>query len=389
MDADLRACEDDERLFLHEPRALWTVQSIQAPSGASSALNGRVTVDKDHFRNGSRYPITLTKLLLSTIGYTFREYAPDVEQHTLATVQNSMSVLNLLDVFISAPYSLHLSKNDLRASSLPACGVSEPSMRYYLSTPFASGAWGLCRWDFDRILWLPRKATLQLDLGAYALPDISFGPKEWTAAVLPRTSVCFDEWHTGMMGGNNRLRQRAALPDATETLTDNDPNIVIDAFGPFAGTNAASATPWPPNGLFQPKDFDEQESDRGQEMSAYRGFAAMIDQIDYDAFIQGLGDQYAGQPVAPLSTRVPTRARTTHGGSGEWWWRPGAPLCLVSPTIGPALVFDLPNPIVLGPGEQLELEIQVPNGIVVGGQLWQPTYNLGVSFTGYASIEGP
>lgn len=388
----MRACEDNEQAFLHEPRALWTVQSIQAPTGASTALNGRTEVDKDHFRNGSRYPITLTKMLVAAIGYTFREFAGVNDPvSALVDIHNSMSALNLLDIFVSAPYSLHLSKNDLRASSLPALAASEASMRYSLGdgVAYSSGMAGLCRWDFDKTLWLPRKATLQLDLGAWTVPDIVLATIIPTAAALPRSVVAFDEVHTGKLNGNNRLRERAVLVDATQTLANNDANIVSDGFGPSLGSNVAAAQPWPAGGLFQPKDFDSQESNRGQEMSAFTGFAAMIDQIDYDENIQDLAAAYQNQPIAPLSTRVITRAKTVHGGSGEWWWRPGAPLCLVSPTITPALVFELPDPITLGPGEQLEVEIQTPFGVVVGGQLYQPTYNLGISFTGFASIEGP
>ncbi|MCR4339266.1 MAG: hypothetical protein NUW01_05180, partial [Gemmatimonadaceae bacterium] len=221
---DTRACTDDSR-FLHEPRVLWTVQEIQASASAATALASRVEVDKDHFRNGGRYPITLTHCLLSGIGYTFREFA-DSGAAALSNRHNCMAAAaNMVDVFISAPYTLHLARRDIRVSSLPAQPVAEPSMRYYLASGYSSGLWGVSRWDFERLLWLPRKATIQFDLGGWALPNIG----TFLASNVP-TSVAFDEVHTGMFGGNNRLRERADLEASPTALVTNEENLVVDAF---------------------------------------------------------------------------------------------------------------------------------------------------------------
>src|SRR3989304_5332383 len=158
-----RACDDAEGRFVHEPRVLWSTQEIQAPLGASSALNGRVAANKDDFRNGGRWPITLTRMLVCPLGYTFREFADD-SPVDLETVHNSMAVVNLLDVFVSAPFSQNFSRSDIPMASLPAAPVAEPSMRYN-GANYASGIWGLTRWSFDRTLWLPRKSTIQYDIG--------------------------------------------------------------------------------------------------------------------------------------------------------------------------------------------------------------------------------
>jgi hypothetical protein len=87
------------------------------------------------------------------------------------------------------------------------------------------------------------------------------------------------------------------------------------------------------------------------------------------------------------------RARTTNGGTNQWWWRPGAPLALVCPTITPAQVYEFEQPIVLGPGEQLEVELWAPlaPSLVLlgsgGAQTVQPNYTIGLSMTGYTTIE--
>ena len=90
------------------------------------------------------------------------------------------------------------------------------------------------------------------------------------------------------------------------------------------------------------------------------------------------------------STMVPSRIRTTDGGSGRYWWRPGAPIALVLDHITPAFVYELPVPITVGPGDALDVELEVPLSTTFpdDGTATTPTFNLGVSFNGYAAIEG-
>ena len=131
-----------------------------------------------------------------------------------------------------------------------------------------------------------------------------------------------------------------------------------------------------------------QESQRGAEASQIYGFAVGIQQISYD---NTLNSASFTAPIAPLSARIGTRARCKDFGSSEWWWRPGAPLCLVAPTITPAQVFKLAKPITLGPGEGIIVEVQVPAGTSVDSSppaTLNPIYNIGLSLAGHAIIEG-
>jgi|SRR6185503_5868720 len=376
----------DDDTLLHEPRALWTVQALLAEALEANVeedivvSTGRVLVPKDDFKNTSRYPITLTKMCVCAIGYTYREYEFTA---TPEAVHNSMmAAQNQVKIFLSSPYSFHLDRNDFIVNQAPPDPTAEPGMRYDPTIgSYSSGIWGLNRWTFDRCLWLPRKATLQLDIGTWIIPDLGFG-----APPAIYTSVQFDEPQTGILGGNNRLRARAAIPAVFDTHAAAVGIPAPDAFG--AGNGGTSFVTYPAEGLFKPNVFNRQESDRGQDMNAFTGFAVALDQIDYDLAIQALGVDFAAKPIAPIGTRIVTRAKCSNGGTNEWWWRPNAPLCLVSPTMGPATVYTLRKPIVLGPGEQLEVELQAPPIVTIDDTPFQPTYQIGVSFTGYATIEG-
>lgn len=382
---DTRACTDDSR-FIHEPRALWTVQKVRAPVGASSRLDGRVKVNKDHLRNVGRHPITLTHLLVCAIGYTFREYGAS-DTTALPGSHNSMNVANLIDVAIAAPFSRHLARKDMRVTGLPSKPSGEPSYRYVKD--YASGLWGLNRWDFDRPLVLPRRTSIQFDTGPFTLPDIGWSAGERVPDVY--TSVAFEETHTGMFAGNTRYRQRASQDPAVLGRFTSD-LLYSDAFGVMKATSYGTdiaPNEWPSEGLFPYKSWVSQEANRGAPFNRFTGFSVAVDQITYDETIQEFDATYQDQPIAPLSTRLITRARVSSGGSGEWWWRPGAPLALVAPTVGPAQTYRLPDPIVLGPGEALEAEVQVPIAHGDDDKPLRPTYTLGLSLTGYASIEGP
>lgn len=379
----LRAHDDDT--LIHEPRALWTIVRTQAPASEATILSGRTEVNPEHFRNISRYPMTLTKMCVCAIGYTYRQFTDSVVD--LTDVHNSMVAGNLVEIAVAAPYSVHWGRRDFIATQTPPCPTAEPGFDLDPTIPWASGAWGLCRWNFDRLLWLPRKAGLQFDMSPFWLPSIL----EASDPVV-RGVISFSEVQTGLLGGNDRMFLDMMYSiRASQIVAAGVPQP--DAFGATVAAKARDSLINFPF-LFPQRNFNRQETNRGQDRNAFESFAVLIEQIDYDQDIQDAGAPFSGDPIAPISTRVATRARCFNGGTNEWWWRPGAPLCLVSPTITPALVYDLPEPIVLGPGEQLELEVQVPAGVLitpaVGSSipsLFQPTYQIGISFTGYASIE--
>jgi hypothetical protein len=139
--------------------------------------------------------------------------------------------------------------------------------------------------------------------------------------------------------------------------------------------------------MFSSRDWRGDEAARGVTHKELRGFGFGIDQIDYDDHLQGVaGNVVPGQPVTPMASKLGTRCKLNTGGSGEWWWEPGAPLSLVAPTLGPAQVYEFHEPIKLAKGEALEVNIEVPSTINV--ERIPQQYIVGVSMLGYAIVEG-
>lgn len=388
---DLRAQSADDPRFTHEPRVLWTVQRITAPASDASILDGLVLCPKDHFRNVHQYPITLTHMLCCGVGYTFREY--EISPPTLANqIDNCSSAINRVEVLIAAPYSRYFVKRQFAISGLEALPTAEPGMRYVESggevNAYRSSLFGLCRWNFDKVLRLPRKSTIELNLSGYSLPNIGLP----LGAV--HSSVCIDEATTGMFYGDVRIRNRAQLSTLdTQSVGGAFYPQVVDIFPPdgFGHQAGQSTATFDAAGQFRAKDFNKQETNRGQAMSHYTGFAIQIDQISFDDSIQLLGPLLDSQPIAPLSMRVGCQAKCTNGGTNQEWWRKGAPVALVCPTITPAQVHRFDVPIVLGPGEELEVQLQAPVGreLTPGSPstLVQPNYLVGLSMAGYITIE--
>lgn len=392
--SDLIACADTDH-FVHEPRVLWTVQRVRAAASGLTSQTARVTVPREHFYNGSSYPLTLNKLLISGIGYAFRSFQPD--PLTVATqneVHAAASAIGYANIFLSWPYSRNYQSRQFRIAAEPALPVSEAGMMYS-TTPYSSGLLGLCRWDFDRAYRLPRASTIAIDVSGWNTQDI--GTADLTD-VDAYSTVLINETSTGRFGGNSRLRPRLPVPK----LRSEAAAIAEGAFYPkvtdvlppdlgFPPQGGPETATFPANGVWTAKNFNRQETNRGQPESHFSGFAIQLDQIGVDDAIQETaGAPYVGQPLAPLSMRVGCRAKTTNGGTNMDWWRPGAPVALVCPTQTPAQVYELDIPIVLGRGESITIELEVPIGptVSVDGSPAQvrPYYNIGVSLAGYATI---
>lgn len=386
---DLRAQTDNDPRFTHEPRVLWTVQRITAPESDAVTLDGHVKVPKDHFRNIGRFPITLTHMLCCGVNYTFRRYSIEPPINN-TQIDNCATAINRVQIQIAAPYSRYMVKRQFALMSLEALPTAEPSMIYNAFSPYASGPFGICRWNFEKWLRLPRKATIELNLSGYDVPLLN----EEVPIGDVFSTVCFDEATTGLFSGDVRVRNRTQLFSLQSQSINGEffPQVTDifapDAFGAFGGQSLITFNQ---SGQFRAKEFNRQETDRGQAMSHYTGFAIQIDQIDYDDSIQNSGVLFQNQFISPLSMRVGCRAKCTNGGTNMEWWRPGAPVALVCPTITPAQVFRFDKPIVLGPGEELEVEMQVPTGVQLTpgspSTLVQPNYQIGLSMAGYATIE--
>lgn len=375
----------DRSRFVYEPRVLWTMQSVASSLTAVTS----VTANKDHFRNGGRWPIRLTHLLVSPVGYSLREFEGQTPT-TLATFQCAGSIISLIDFIISSPFSLHWMHFNMRMLA----DLCEPTMNPAPSSSsttlngqdsnnfrFVSDLFGVTRWGFEIPYDIPQKGAIQFDLSHAPLTNGIASSKTVLSEIL------FDE-ECDAFNGHGRHRPRTAMPYAATVSGDpvypaGPMPTPVDAFG---SSNGTSGTFWNTAGHFQSQDFRAQNANRGKPKTGVRGFNVHIDQITFDDTVQG--GAKAGFPLTPMSQRMSCRARSVGCGTGEWWWREGAPLALVCPTITPAMVCRLPDPIWLGPGEDLKVEMTVPKGVTINQHELAPTYNFGMSFAGYAVVDG-
>jgi hypothetical protein len=137
------------------------------------------------------------------------------------------------------------------------------------------------------------------------------------------------------------------------------------------------------NAVINGRSFKEQAPNRSGA-AKLTGMRIMYNQITYDNSVT-IGT-YGTDPPEVLSNRIGTRARNISG-TNEWFWRPGAPLSLVLDTITPALVYSLPRPITLGPGDTLDVEMNFP-GVLSAQYEEDVPFQIGVSLNGFAAIEG-
>lgn len=379
---------------LYEPRALWEIfsidTSVEQPVGPQ-----RVLSTPRFWKNGSKHSVTLTHLLLAPVGYLLREVEANAPL-SLETFDNAMGIINKMQVQIQAPFRQYFTRQAISVPSFSGSPAGEPSMRYgrFLTQAASSGPLGISRWMFPKPYWLPRKGAVRFELSA--VPNSRMLNN--FPGVLTPYEVAFNEQYPN--GGRFRMASRSQQGTVPLTVDGNanvwptGPNATpLDAFGPSATPSPLqSASAWPAGGAFRGADWKRQETGRGVTRGWLDGFTVHLDQIAYDAILEAqiplFHPTVTSLRVAPLSLRVGTRCKTTNGGTQEWWWRPGAPLGLVCPTITPAAVHVLDQPITLAQGDSLELEIQSPAPITIPqvGPL-SPTYNIGASLCGYASVE--
>jgi hypothetical protein len=176
--------------------------------------------------------------------------------------------------------------------------------------------------------------------------------------------------------------QKGISPYASPSIGPFKP----DGFGGATIYPAGSTTPIDIQQTFTASEYTKQDPLRGRAGTrTVRAINVHINQILFDDKAQFPSyPNVPGSPITPLGLRIPCQARCRGGGSGEWWWRPNAPLALVFNEITPARVYDLPSPITLEDGDCLDVVIRTPprRGSIT------PRYQIGVAFTGYAVIKG-
>lgn len=369
-------------MLLYEPRAFWSLARVDT-SQTQPRPPFTVRLPANDFLNGEKYPITLTKALVAPINYTFSRFS-NAAALSAANFRNcGVAAVENPRVVISAPQRQYYLRNPGHpqvTTPRPSDTPNNPGLAF--GTPdYASSLWGLTRWQFDKPMVIPKLGDLEFDLSTFTIPPIVAGPP-----VDPRATIHFEEAGGNLFGGNARQSPTLFLRTYNNT-TGGTPPFPADGFG-LSNFPQSVLDLWPSTQRYSAKRYaaENPSSDGSIPVTA---FSVMIDQSVYDLNIGtsviALPD--AGSVVTPLSLRVAARARMRNGGTGSWWWRQGAPLALVCPTITPAQVYDLPEPITLGPGDRLDLEVTAPGPVTDGEQTINSVYQIGVSLCGYASIE--
>lgn len=366
--------------IIYEPRSIWDLQ--RAAAGETELV-----FDREHLMNGTRHPITLRRMAISPIGYILRRVSRGINAPTAQNSWNGLHLINELRIRITAPFRQHYSRYEIRLPGYqPRPRWPAPVAATYAAA-YASCLLGTSRLDFDHPLVVPRTAGLEFSMTGYLLPT-GYAPADPTTR--SRASVLWQE-AGGSFAGAGRYRAGQLVAEVNPAVEFNpDSPVPLPPDGMGANSGAGFSTdPWA-NGHFTAADFKAQDDVR-QGTAKLTGLAVHIDQIDYDAAIDALGAPFAGWPVAPNCLRVGTRVRSEV--VGEWWWRPGAPMGLVLDTITPALVYELPEPITLGPGDSLNVRAELPGTVAVsnpegGTDNVNPVINLGIAFNGEAAIEG-
>lgn len=375
--------------LLYEPRAFWSVARVNTAQPSPRRPPFTVQFPREHFLNGEKFPITLTRALIAPINYFFQRYTAPGPLGPSNFRNDGASAIERTRLVIGAPQRQYYLRSPGHTQGL------SPRPSYTPNLPVGAGQsarpsslWGISRWAFDKPMLIPKLGDLEFDLSGTVEPTGLIPGVVFPNPPRPRAYVKFEETQAGLFNGNARVQDfllNSWGPNAQGGDPTQRPLWGYDGFGaPGQGGSAA----WPRTSRFSARRYGAENPTSSGSIPV-RGFTVMIDQISYDESILAQAGALIDprSVLSPLALNIGARARMRNGGTGAYWWREGAPLALVCPTITPAQVYDLPEPITIGPGDRLDLEMTTP-GPVVGQQgAIDSVYQIGVSLCGYAAIE--
>lgn len=362
----------DHDRYYYEPRAFWSVGYGQ-PS--TTGTRRTIRFPQTHFLNGSRFPIRLTKLCMSPVGYLARSFTATQPSEYDAC----MAGISRVSLSIEYPrgYSGQRRPGPINLFGMDPTG-DPPAAPV---APYASSLFGASRWDFDVPYLVAQKYAIALELSnvrAY-VGSSQTGFRTWRA-FYERTRSLILGHGTQHYGFIQTAPLGNGFPAGPQPFDAPD-NAV------FNGLAGNAPQGWSPGGMFPGQEFDRQRANRGLPYTELTGFGVFLDQRDFDDEVAAAFPGFPDLTVAPLAQRIATKCRTTTAGTGEKWWRDGAPLSLVTPNLTQALVRTLEDPIVLDPGESIQVNLHLPAPYVVDDTTVDPVYSVGVSFCGYAVVE--
>lgn len=373
--------------FIYEPRAFWSVGRVELFEATARPPNV-VQLNREHFYNGEKYPITLLYACVCAPGYVFDTFLADavVVLDPSNFRNDAVSQMEFGSLRIAARQRQHYAKNAGLVQMLTPRPRWEPSRQDVAGNEDAadSSLYNVFRWDYDAPMVIPARGDLEYELSTWLSPGGALFPDPPAFDPPPHAQIMFQELGTGPFGSNARISPNMVL-NATSTPASWTAALWgADGFGSAVPPQNTLPGVWNAAQRFTATQYARQNKTSDGSVPV-TGVGVMIDQQDYDTDIAA---QAAGTGrVASLGTRIGTRARMRHGGTGAWWWREGAPLALVSPHRTVAQVFEFRRPLTLQPGDSLEVELTFPTAPTVGQSPAYSINQLGVSVCGHAAIE--
>jgi len=378
--------------IIYEPRALWSISTIDTQLGAtkdgvSVFPSNRLLFGQNDFLNGEKYPLTLRYLCVDAPGYTWDTFSDNAALSQANFRNDRVSQFDRARLSIAVMGRHYYNRDFMDAIAIGAIPTSEPRVDVDADVDVLSAnprQFNVYRWTFDEEMDLANDGASEFWLSGFRIPGFA-GLGAPVLADMPQASIAFHQGGGAFWGGAGR---RARF----QPLTSSNAPIPRDGFANSV-LAALSAQAWPSGTRFNAKDFLAQ-TPNGFPGATNRvhGFSVAIDQRAWDAYVLTEAAAAGAQRgiLASLGGLIATKARGAQGRSGTqaWWWRPGAPLSLVSPTMTTARVYQLPEPITLAPGDSLRVQLEVPDDVVVAASPIPSYYQLGVSLCGEAAIRG-
>lgn len=389
---------------IYEPRALWQVTDV--PFLNKLGVPGaEVVLEGTEWMNGSRYDFVLTHMLLCPINYAVIADANEVMQNisvsiahgaTPITVDRFGPAYGLLQPIAPSPtFSDRSTGQQVPYDFAPLVDPPTVNPRTRLVLAAQPRIFDVARWQFDQPYRLARRGIVQFGLSSCGAP----GTRLNADLDKMRVTMGFDEaWSSG---GGMRMQMRTQLGKLIVGSGAGTPWGPPVQSGPSLDTTL-DAVMWPAESQFSPKEWKRQEAGRGggdgsgwlQGFTVHLPNYANVDGLDR---VPGASADDSG---VSLATRLGVRASTTNGGTGRNWWRPGAPLALVTPTVGASHCVKLQAPLRLGSREQIRLVLRSSGraGLLsglnqLGDTLWEQdrinagSFKVGISLTGYAIVK--
>jgi hypothetical protein len=346
---------------LYEPRAFWSTAFTDESIEAGNVLE--VDMDREHFYNSERFPVTITHLTFSPMQYRRRTTYDWMLQNTALR--------------ITAPGKVPLALFPFGLAGMgfqPSWDPSSPDIGSILEP---SGIFSVYRWGFIHPLALGKNGLVEIGFGQI-LQTLGIGPQQGEIE-LP----VYVSWREranapgAFFPGNERTQ------DAIVRVTTDDNSVMYPTFDTWVGEAAPTPALWPPASAFRARDFAAQNMNAAGT-SMLTGFSVAIDMIEAEYIATSEPDDANNDAMVPVGDSLPARARMASGGTGAWWWRQGAPLALVSPTRTHALVYELPVPVTLEQGDSLDVTA------IYRGCSMAPSDGrlVGMGACGFATIEG-